>query len=165
MILRSLIRAKAPRIASRRVFRIPSRPIKPARRYSTSSAPSMASSAPQSQASMLATITTDLDKIAPRFDMQPEQITIIQTPTEFYETLNVGFILLVLLSYMILSLYPSIEDRGTLNWECQLHFFLVHVIQYCFQVKPSSILHTVCRTRSQDDVALAHVRAYYRSAT
>jgi hypothetical protein len=50
----------------------------------------MASPAPQSQASMLATITTDLDKIAPRFEIQPEQVTIIQTPTEFYETLKVG---------------------------------------------------------------------------
>lgn len=39
---------------------------------------------------MLATITTDLDKIAPRFEMQPEQITIIRTPAEFYETLKVG---------------------------------------------------------------------------
>jgi hypothetical protein len=50
----------------------------------------MASSTPQSQASMLATITTDLDKIAPRFEIQPEQITIIKTPTDFYETLKVG---------------------------------------------------------------------------
>ncbi|KAF2823702.1 hypothetical protein CC86DRAFT_371938 [Ophiobolus disseminans] len=48
----------------------------------------MASSTPQSQALMLATITTDLDKIAPRFEIQPDQITIIQTPTEFYETLK-----------------------------------------------------------------------------
>jgi len=39
---------------------------------------------------MLATITTDLDQIAPRFEMQPEQITVIQTPAEFYETLKVG---------------------------------------------------------------------------
>jgi hypothetical protein len=51
----------------------------------------MASSTPQSQASMLATITTDLDNIAPRFEIQPEQITIIKTPTDFYETLKVGF--------------------------------------------------------------------------
>jgi hypothetical protein len=47
--------------------------------------------APQSQASMLATVTTDLDRIAPRFEMQPDQITIIQTPAEFYETLKVGW--------------------------------------------------------------------------
>jgi hypothetical protein len=39
---------------------------------------------------MLATITTDLDKIAPRFELQPDQITIIQTPAEFYATLKVG---------------------------------------------------------------------------
>jgi hypothetical protein len=39
---------------------------------------------------MLATITTDLDKIAPRFEIQPDQIQIIQTPAEFYETLKVG---------------------------------------------------------------------------
>ena len=50
--------------------------------------------APQSQASMLATITTDLDKIAPRFEVQPEQITIIRTPAEFYETLKVGLLIL-----------------------------------------------------------------------
>jgi CDP-diacylglycerol--glycerol-3-phosphate 3-phosphatidyltransferase len=39
---------------------------------------------------MLATITTDLDKIAPRFEVQPEQIEILKTPSEFYETLKVG---------------------------------------------------------------------------
>ncbi|KAF2678968.1 CDP-diacylglycerol-glycerol-3-phosphate 3-phosphatidyltransferas-like protein [Lentithecium fluviatile CBS 122367] len=48
----------------------------------------MSSSAPQSQASMLATITTDLDKIAPRFEIPPEQIEILKTPAEFYETLK-----------------------------------------------------------------------------
>jgi hypothetical protein len=40
---------------------------------------------------MLATITTDLDNIAPRFEIQSEQITIIKTPADFYETLKVGF--------------------------------------------------------------------------
>lgn len=89
MIIRTVLRAQAPRIASRRVFRIASRPIKTARRYSTSNA-SMSPSTPQSQASMLATITTDLDKIAPRFEVEADQITIIQTPKEFYETLKVG---------------------------------------------------------------------------
>ncbi|KAF2446551.1 hypothetical protein P171DRAFT_430683 [Karstenula rhodostoma CBS 690.94] len=48
----------------------------------------MSSSTPQSQASMLATITTDLDKIAPRFEVQPEQIEILKTPSEFYDTLK-----------------------------------------------------------------------------
>jgi CDP-diacylglycerol--glycerol-3-phosphate 3-phosphatidyltransferase len=50
----------------------------------------MVSSTSQSQASMLATITTDLDKIAPRFELEPDQIEIIQTPADFYETLKVG---------------------------------------------------------------------------
>jgi CDP-diacylglycerol--glycerol-3-phosphate 3-phosphatidyltransferase len=51
----------------------------------------MASSTPPSQASMLTAITTDLDKLAPKFEIDPDQITIIQTPAEFYETLKVGF--------------------------------------------------------------------------
>jgi CDP-diacylglycerol--glycerol-3-phosphate 3-phosphatidyltransferase len=54
----------------------------------------MPSSVPQSQASMLATITTDLDRIAPRFEIQPDQIHILKSPAEFYETLKVGFFLL-----------------------------------------------------------------------
>ncbi|KAL6160338.1 CDP-diacylglycerol--glycerol-3-phosphate 3-phosphatidyltransferase [Exserohilum turcicum] len=87
MIVRSLLRAQAPRIAGRRAFCIPCRSPKTTRRYSTSS-PTMGSQAPQSQAAMLATITSDLDKIAPRFEMQPEQIEIIQTPSEFYQTLK-----------------------------------------------------------------------------
>jgi CDP-diacylglycerol--glycerol-3-phosphate 3-phosphatidyltransferase len=69
--------------------------MKTARRYSTANPTAMAST-PQSQASMLATITTDLDKLAPRFELSPEQITIIQTPAEFYETLKVGPRFLVL---------------------------------------------------------------------
>jgi hypothetical protein len=89
MIIRSLLRAQAPKIAGRRTFRIPNWTLKTTRSYSTSNA-SMASSTPQSQASMLATISTDLDKIAPRFEIQPEQIQIIQTPAEFYTTLKVG---------------------------------------------------------------------------
>ncbi len=51
----------------------------------------MTSPVPQSQASLLATITTDLDKIAPRFDLDANQIHIIQSPADFYETLKVGF--------------------------------------------------------------------------
>ncbi|KAF1850940.1 CDP-diacylglycerol-glycerol-3-phosphate 3-phosphatidyltransferas-like protein [Cucurbitaria berberidis CBS 394.84] len=88
MIIRGLLRVQAPKIAGRRSFQIASRPMRATRRYSTANAPQMASSTPQSQASMLATITTDLDRIAPKFEMHPEQIQIIQTPTEFYETLK-----------------------------------------------------------------------------
>jgi len=91
MIIRSLIRAQGPRSSIKHTFRVSSRHSQATRRYSTANAPSMSSSAPQSQASMLATITTDLDKIAPRFEVQPEQIEILRTPAEFYETLKVGF--------------------------------------------------------------------------
>lgn len=94
MIIRSVLRAHVPRIAGKRASCIPARSFRAARRYSTSSSSSsstaMASSAPQSQAAMLATITSDLDRIAPRFEMFPEQIEIIQTPAEFYQTLKVG---------------------------------------------------------------------------
>jgi hypothetical protein len=124
MIVRSLIRAQAPRIASRRVFRIPSRTIRTTRRYSTSGAPPMASSTPQNQASMLATITTDLDKIAPRFELQPDQITIIQTPTEFYETLKVGAIPWT--SAFLCSLYlviPSYYRYGHKSYMSSLEAF------------------------------------------
>ena len=83
------MRSQLPRVAAKRSFRTSAQPVRTTRRYSTANAPPMAP-APQSQASMLATITTDLDRIAPRFEMQPDQITIIQTPAEFYETLKVG---------------------------------------------------------------------------
>ncbi|KAL5373933.1 hypothetical protein DPSP01_012328 [Paraphaeosphaeria sporulosa] len=88
MIIRSFLRVQGSRIALRRSIPVRTRPAQCARRYSTANAPSMSSSAPQSQASMLATITTDLDKIAPRFEVQPEQIEILKTPSEFYETLK-----------------------------------------------------------------------------
>lgn len=37
---------------------------------------------------MLATINADLDRLAPRFEVKPEQIEILKTPAEFYETLK-----------------------------------------------------------------------------
>ncbi|KAF2272317.1 CDP-diacylglycerol-glycerol-3-phosphate 3-phosphatidyltransferase [Westerdykella ornata] len=37
---------------------------------------------------MLAVMTTDLDKIAPRFEIHPDQVQVLKTPTEFYETLK-----------------------------------------------------------------------------
>lgn len=90
MIIRGCLRLQLPRVAAKRAFRTFAQPAKTTRRYSTANAPPMASSTPQSQVSMLATITTDLDKIAPRFEIQPDQITIIQSPADFYETLKVG---------------------------------------------------------------------------
>ena len=57
---------------------------------------------------MLATITTDLDKIAPRFEIQPEQIQILKTPAEFYETLKVGGTLHMSLLIPDLAVHRSI---------------------------------------------------------
>ncbi|KAF2106777.1 hypothetical protein BDV96DRAFT_590392 [Lophiotrema nucula] len=88
MIIRSMIRAGCPRGSLSRSVRIVNRTGRASRQYSSGNTASMPSSAPQSQASMLATITTDLDKIAPRFELQPDQIRIIKTPAEFYDTLK-----------------------------------------------------------------------------
>lgn len=38
---------------------------------------------------MLAAFTEELDKIAPRFDIRGEQVKVLRTPSEFYETLKV----------------------------------------------------------------------------
>ncbi|KAK7532703.1 hypothetical protein IWX49DRAFT_625407 [Phyllosticta citricarpa] len=59
------------------------------KRYSSSSATAASSpAAAQSGASLLGSLTTELDKISPRFEVQPEQIEILKTPSEFYETLK-----------------------------------------------------------------------------
>jgi CDP-diacylglycerol--glycerol-3-phosphate 3-phosphatidyltransferase len=44
---------------------------------------------------MLGAFTNELDRIAPRFEMQGEQIQILRTPTEFYDTLKVGRMILI----------------------------------------------------------------------
>ena len=58
------------------------------RRISTSSS---AVSTPNGalQASMLGAFTSELDRIAPKFEIQGSQIQILRTPSEFYETLKV----------------------------------------------------------------------------
>lgn len=39
---------------------------------------------------MFGSLTTELDKISPRFSIRADQIRIIRTPSEFYNTLKVG---------------------------------------------------------------------------
>lgn len=51
-------------------------------------APAPASS-PASGVGALAPFVNELDRLAPSFDVQGDQIQIIRTPTEFYETLKV----------------------------------------------------------------------------
>lgn len=45
-------------------------------------------SATSPSTSLLAALTTELDKLAPRFEIDPKAITVIRTPTEFYETIK-----------------------------------------------------------------------------
>ncbi|PMD43682.1 hypothetical protein L207DRAFT_510191 [Hyaloscypha variabilis F] len=57
------------------------------RRYSTSST-TVSTPNGASQASMLGAFTSELDRIAPKFEIQGSQIQILRTPSEFYETLK-----------------------------------------------------------------------------
>jgi hypothetical protein len=60
-----------------------------ARGFYTSTAAG-SSPATASPASVLGSLTSELDRIAPRFDVHASQVRILQTPTEFYDTLKVG---------------------------------------------------------------------------
>ena len=54
-----------------------------------SGAPASSSSSGSSSVGMLAPFVSELDQMAPSFDLKGEQIRIIKTPTDFYETLKV----------------------------------------------------------------------------
>ncbi|KAK5134897.1 hypothetical protein LTR08_005987 [Meristemomyces frigidus] len=59
------------------------------RRFSSSSStPSATPVTTQSPAAPLASITSELDKISPRFDVSADSIEILRSPGEFYETLK-----------------------------------------------------------------------------
>lgn len=57
------------------------------RRQLSSSAPAAPSESP-ANVSVFAAITTELDRIAPRIDIRPDQIQVLQSPEQFYETLK-----------------------------------------------------------------------------
>ncbi|KAF2143055.1 uncharacterized protein K452DRAFT_317928 [Aplosporella prunicola CBS 121167] len=81
MFARSLARCARPRVSLPLRCR--------ARRYSTSSSgPASAPAPPQSSASVLGSLTSELDRLSPRFEIEPSQIQILQDPSEFYETLK-----------------------------------------------------------------------------
>lgn len=89
MLARSLLRCAAPR----QIVRCRQWPrAAKGRRYSTASS-GMSGGGVQSTAGqaapMLATFTEELDKIAPRFDIRGDQVKVLRTPSEFYETLKV----------------------------------------------------------------------------
>jgi CDP-diacylglycerol--glycerol-3-phosphate 3-phosphatidyltransferase len=85
MIVRNSLRCAATRRLP--VYRARLLQAKP-RRYSTSTSSTTASSS--SPASMLGAFTNELDRIAPKFEVQGSQIQLLRTPAEFYETLKVG---------------------------------------------------------------------------
>ena len=81
--------------SSRVAIRRTSFPMRPRRCASGATSGSHATATahvPQSSASLLGTLTSELDKISPRFEIQPEQIEIIQSPAQFYETLKVSLL-------------------------------------------------------------------------
>jgi len=57
------------------------------REHSTTSTP-LSVGQESCPASPLASITNELDKLSPRFDVSADSIEIIRTPSEFYETLK-----------------------------------------------------------------------------
>jgi CDP-diacylglycerol--glycerol-3-phosphate 3-phosphatidyltransferase len=54
-----------------------------------SAAPSPVAPATASKMSILGSLTSELDKLAPRFEVDAERIQVIRGPAEFYLTLKV----------------------------------------------------------------------------
>jgi hypothetical protein len=84
---------------------------------------------------MLATVTSDLDKIAPRFEVQPEQIEILKTPSEFYETLKVGLTCLAILKGYLL---PNIQNPCVHQSVAQI---LIDILEMSFRDNCHSLKH------------------------
>lgn len=61
----------------------------PRRRYSNASPSSAAVADVQSPIAALGGLTNELDKLSPRFDIDASQYKILQSPSEFFETLKV----------------------------------------------------------------------------
>ena len=84
MFARNALRV-GPRIRPR-AARLPQRVQR--RRYSAQSAPAPAQVQAQGQVGALAPFVSELDRIAPAFDVRGGDVRIIKTPAEFYETLK-----------------------------------------------------------------------------
>jgi hypothetical protein len=93
MIIRSCSRCS--RTLNRPLSRWRAHQGRPLRKYTTSSAPASSVSPPPSSFSVLGSVTSELDKLSPRFEIQPSQIQILKSPNEFYETLKVRLIILL----------------------------------------------------------------------
>ena len=66
---------------------------RPARRYSSSHGVASNSHSTASPFGVLGSITNELDRLGPRFEVDGSQIQILSTPGEFYDTLKVGELL------------------------------------------------------------------------
>jgi hypothetical protein len=89
MIIRSF--ARCARSRARPLARWKVHQQRPSRGYSTSSS-TAPPSPPASSFSILGSVTSELDKISPRFEVDPSRIQILQSPSEFYETLKVSLL-------------------------------------------------------------------------
>ena len=69
------------------------------RRYSSSSTAPAATA--QSIAAPLASITNELDKISPRFDVPADSIEILRDPAQFYDVLKVSKTLYLVLALIL----------------------------------------------------------------
>jgi len=93
MIARGFYRCARCKSSSHTIWR--ARRSSAIRSYTTSST-ATASTIAQSPASILGTLTTELDKLSPRFELQSSQIQILKSPVDFYESLKVRSTLSVL---------------------------------------------------------------------
>ena len=100
MFARSL-RAGCTRV-SRRSVQTSSLAQKTSRRRYSNASPAPVSST-QSPVAALGGLTSELDRLSPRFDINASQITILQDPSEFYETLKASHSSCLILRYSLLS--------------------------------------------------------------
>ena len=62
------------------------------RRYTSGASPTATPGSEASPFAVLGSITSELDRISPRFEIQPSQIQILKSPDQFYSVLKVRFL-------------------------------------------------------------------------
>ena len=71
---------------------------RPVRKYSTSHSLASNPGITSSPFAALGSITSELDGLGPRFDIEGSQIEILSTPIDFYESLKVQYMFLLIQS-------------------------------------------------------------------
>ena len=90
----------------------------PRRRYSNAS-PSPAPNTTQSPVAALGGLTSELDKLSPRFDINASQITILKDPSEFYETLKASIFVSGFLRLSFSKTYQFVLYTCMVRNECR----------------------------------------------